>query len=400
MLATIKKGDIGEAVKVVQYLTGYSERNKADGVFDDSFLEYFINWQETHGVEPNGICDKKSLSVIAKSLPTCSTSKNKTSAYTCAIQIILGGLEVDGIYGSKTKNAVAAFQAANGLEVDGICGKKTWACLLGAGEISPVVPEGKIINKCVYYCQWDNRWKNIKYSIYTSAQTIGNSGCGTTSMAMIVATFCDKSITPVEMSALAVKKGYRTKNSGTDPGFFKYVFEHYDGFSQYLPTKSLPTIKSALAQGALVIVNVNNNDDNFWTKHGHYIVAVGYDQNGYIYANDPNKTSHPRKQKEDKFKLCMKGAWIFWPDNNDDIEEPKPQESSKNDLASGNGNKVLISGGDCNIRSIASTSGRIVGVAKEGSILDYGGQTAANGWLLVSGNAGSGWVSNKYAHLI
>ena len=56
--------------------------------------------------------------------------------------------------------------------------------------------------------------------------------------------------------------------------------------------------------------------------------------------------------------------------------------------------------GDCNIRTIASTSGRIVGVAKNGTIMDYGGQTAANGWLLISGDAGSGWVSNKYGHLI
>lgn len=398
MVSTIKKGDIGEAVKVIQYLTGYSERNKADGVFDDSFLEYFVNWQETHGLEPNGVCDEKSLKAIVKILPTCSTSKNKTSAYACAIQIILGGLEVDGIYGSKTKNAVAAFQAANGLEVDGICGQKTWTCLLGACEFSSAVPDGKVINKCVYYCQWDSRWKNIKYSTHTSEQTIGNSGCGTTSAAMIIATFCDPKITPVEMSALAVKKGYRTENSGTDAGFFKYIADQYAQIGQFTPSKSLATIKSALSHGALVIVNVNNKDNNFWTKHGHYIVAVGYDQNGCIYANDPNKTSHPRKQKEDKFVLCMKGAWIFWPvesDNGDPANEPAPEKPQTS-----NGKKVMISGGDCNIRTIASTSGRIVGVAKNGTIMDYGGQTAANGWLLVSGDAGSGWVSNKYGHLI
>ena len=33
--------------------------------------------------------------------------------------------DVDGIYGSKTKNAVEKFQAKNGLNVDGIAGKKT-----------------------------------------------------------------------------------------------------------------------------------------------------------------------------------------------------------------------------------------------------------------------------------
>lgn len=399
MLVTIKKGDIGDSVKVAQYLTGYSERNKADGVFDDSFLEYFINWQREHNLDADGVCGEKLRGAIVKTLPTCSTSKYKTSAYTCAIQIILGGLEVDGIYGTKTKNAVAAFQSANGLEVDGVCGPKTWACLVGVEEITPVVPEGKIINKCVYYCQWDSRWKDIKYSTYTSQQTIGNSGCGTTSAAMIIATFCDPKITPVEMSALAVKKGYRTKNSGTDAGFFKYIANQYAEIGQFASTKSLATIKSALSQGALVIVNVNSNDNNFWTKKGHYIVAVGYDQVGYMYANDPNKTSHPRKQKEDKFNLCMKGAWIFWPavDDGSGDSAPVPEQPQTQPTE---GRKVMISGGDCNIRSIASTSGRILGVAKNGTIMEYGGQTAANGWLSVSGEAGAGWVSNKYAHLI
>lgn len=36
---------------------------------------------------------------------------------------------VDGIFGSKTKAAVLAFQKANGLGVDGIVGPLTWAKL-------------------------------------------------------------------------------------------------------------------------------------------------------------------------------------------------------------------------------------------------------------------------------
>ncbi|MEA5059566.1 MAG: peptidoglycan-binding protein [Candidatus Pelethousia sp.] len=36
---------------------------------------------------------------------------------------------LDGIFGSKTNNAVLAFQQAKGLIVDGICGPKTWAAL-------------------------------------------------------------------------------------------------------------------------------------------------------------------------------------------------------------------------------------------------------------------------------
>lgn len=40
-------------------------------------------------------------------------------------------LNCDGIWGSRTEEALRAFQAAKGLEADGICGKRTWAALLG-----------------------------------------------------------------------------------------------------------------------------------------------------------------------------------------------------------------------------------------------------------------------------
>ena len=38
-------------------------------------------------------------------------------------------LEIDGIYGEQTKQAVIDFQKMNGLEVDGIIGRFTWLAL-------------------------------------------------------------------------------------------------------------------------------------------------------------------------------------------------------------------------------------------------------------------------------
>lgn len=52
------------------------------------------------------------------------------------------------------------------------------------------------------------------------------------------------------------------------------------------------------------------------------MVAIGFDDT-YIYANDPNKSSAPRKQAQDKFQKCMKNAFLFWPKKK--AEEPKPE---------------------------------------------------------------------------
>lgn len=54
----------------------------------------------------------------------------------------------------------------------------------------------------------------------------------------------------------------------------------------------------------------------------HYITAIGFDSDGYIYANDPNKSAHPRKQKQDKFAKCLKQAFIFWPKSKEATSVP------------------------------------------------------------------------------
>lgn len=312
-MKTIRLNDSGNEIKVAQYLTEYCERNKATDIFDVAFEGHIKKWQEKNGLIADGIIGSKTWEVIANTAKTCSTSKNSKSVYACAIQIIVGGITVDGIFGKNTKKAVSTFQSASKLVADGIVGPKTWKVLLGVSQDSGTVPDEKVINNCVHYLQWDKRWKNVKYSTHTSEQTIGNSGCGPSSMAQIMATFIDKNITPVEMCKLAVDNGYRTYNDGTDWGFFKFVANKYTGFSKFAKTSSVSTLKAALKEGALAVTSMNSNDNHFWTTGGHFVTAIGYDSNGYIYANDPNKSSAPRKQHQDKFKSCMKQAFIFWP---------------------------------------------------------------------------------------
>ena len=64
-----------------------------------------------------------------------------------------------------------------------------------------------------YYSQIDSRWSAKMYSsVGNASQTIGSSGCGPTSAAMIV-TACRGSITPDLMADLFVKHGFRFANN-------------------------------------------------------------------------------------------------------------------------------------------------------------------------------------------
>ena len=71
------------------------------------------------------------------------------------------------------------------------------------------------------------------------------------------------------------------------------------------------------------------------------------------------------------------------------LEEQKPT-----------GKIVLISGGNCYIRTAPNTDGKVLGVAHKGETLPYGGQVSDTGWLLVQYKNQNAWVSGKYSHLI
>lgn len=303
MLKTIKQGSAGDLVKVAQYLSGFADREKADGVFNANFVAHVCTWQRTNNLTPDGVIGKDTWTKIAEKAPLCTTSKNKTSAATCAVQILVGGLTVDGIYGSKTKKAVAAYQSSKGLEADGKCGAKTWASLITGEAVKKVG-----FKQPKDFKQYDSKWASKMFSATgNKSQTMKSSGCGPTAAANVVATLKDSSVTPWTLAQIAMNKGYRTANSGTSWSFFKYIAGQY-GFSKFVQTSSIETMKACLDAGGYAVASMG---PGYWTKGGHYITPWKY-EGGYIYCNDPASSSR-KKQKESDFKKQRKQFFCFYP---------------------------------------------------------------------------------------
>lgn len=64
-----------------------------------------------------------------------------------------------------------------------------------------------------YYSQLDSRWRSKMYSsVGNSSQTIGTSGCGPASAAMVVSSI-KGNITPDQMAEVYTKYGYRSSKS-------------------------------------------------------------------------------------------------------------------------------------------------------------------------------------------
>lgn len=120
-----------------------------------------------------------------------------------------------------------------------------------------------------YYSQIDSRWKNHVYTaIGDNSQTIGTSGCGPTSAAMVV-TAIKGTITPPEMADLFVQYGYRSANSGTYWSAFRWVADVFD--IEYQETSSLDTAINLLKNNNYVIASVGNG---LFTSGGHFIVLT------------------------------------------------------------------------------------------------------------------------------
>jgi len=123
--------------------------------------------------------------------------------------------------------------------------------------------------------------KDVVYSSTGSSQTIGNSGCGPATAAMVVAQWRDKTVTPKTLAEYALNNGFRTVNSGTSLGFFTAISHKYS--LNLAKTYSTDDVVDALKKGALVIASMGKG---YWTNGGHYILLYQV-QGDYIYAHDP-----------------------------------------------------------------------------------------------------------------
>ena len=157
---TLKEGSRGDAVKALQqklirlgYLSG-----AADGIYGGSTKAAVTAFQKANGLTADGAAGAKTLSAVDAAIAAQNTQtgadallkKGSSGDAVKALQqnlIQLGYLtgEADGVYGTATKNAVRAFQAASGLSADGAAGASTLAAIrsaIAAVDAASMLKEG------------------------------------------------------------------------------------------------------------------------------------------------------------------------------------------------------------------------------------------------------------------
>ncbi len=147
----------------------------------------------------------------------------------------------------------------------------------------------------MYYNQMDERWADIMYG---TSSTIGQGGCGPTSMAIVVSTLTGEAHDPVELAQWSVANGHRCEGNGSYHSLIPAASAAY-GLSC---EKNLDAqgIVDALSSGKLVVVIMSKG---LFTNGGHFIVLRGVTSEGKILVADP--ASYGRSEQEWDLSIIM-----------------------------------------------------------------------------------------------
>lgn len=249
-----------------------------------------------------------------------------------------------------------------------------------------------------YYNQTDSRWNSHMYSsVGNASQTIGTSGCGPTSAAMVV-TAIKGTITPDTMGDLFVKYGYRSTNNGTYWSAFRWVADVFD--IGYQECSSLDTAVNLVRNNNYVICSVGNG---LFTTGGHFIVIVGIEgdtlkiYDPYLYAGKFDTSTRRGKVTVsgntvycsiDNFRNYANYKGFFAYQHSGNV-----QENTGNVITSSYTRYVSTNSKNLNVRSGAGTNYRVVGSLRKGTAVTV---AETNGsWSRITGPV-SGWVSSSY----
>lgn len=247
-----------------------------------------------------------------------------------------------------------------------------------------------------YYSQIDSRWKNHMYSsVSDSSQTIGTSGCGPTSAAMVV-TAIKGTITPPEMADLFVNNGYRSASNGTYLSAFRWVADVFD--IGYQETYNLDMAVNLLKDNNYLIVSVGNG---LFTTGGHLMVITGI-EGDTLKIYDPYLYSGKFETSTRRGKVTVSGNTVYCSVDNFRRyanytrffaykHDGNIQENTGNVTTSTYTRYVKTSTGvGVNVRSGPGTGYGKVVVADGTSVIVY--ETSGN-WSRIGTNR---WVSSDY----
>lgn len=149
------------------------------------------------------------------------------------------------------------------------------------GDIITYDTVGKGVKKVVYYNQGEDPWATMSYG----ASTIKASGCGPTSLAIVISTLTGQTVTPEMTCAFSIANGEYIYGLGTCHSFPMNAAHHWGLNCERVGKDRMGDVVNALKDGKMV-VEICEAYTITGSGSGHFIVLTGVTKDGYITIAD------------------------------------------------------------------------------------------------------------------
>ena len=133
----IKSGSRGNFVFLLQFILNnqYGANLSVDGIFGNNTRNAVLKFQQENSLSADGIVGPNTWKTLLTLPAYPLLREGSRGAYVTLLQQLLESYlipvgTIDGIFGSRTENAVRQFQQDNNLAVDGLVGNNTWNALV------------------------------------------------------------------------------------------------------------------------------------------------------------------------------------------------------------------------------------------------------------------------------
>lgn len=132
----LRRGSDNNFVFLLQFiLNQYGNNLTVDGIFGSNTERAVRTFQQNNGLSVDGIVGQNTWRTLLNLPPYPLLRRGNSGAYVTFLQQLLESYlipvgTIDGIFGSRTENAVRQFQQDNNLSVDGVVGNNTWNALV------------------------------------------------------------------------------------------------------------------------------------------------------------------------------------------------------------------------------------------------------------------------------
>ena len=258
----------------------YADKHN-NGKWQDVNLQTNFLWYEvTDGTEKvyNAVGALKGASTLEDAVTQWELKFERAAAFEANIpaRVKYAQAVVNAVKSGKIGNGEITSPAQTGDSSAGALQAATSDCpQSGAGGESTSVDGFVVYNQC------DKAWGANPYG--STGKTICSSGCGPSTMAMIITAFTKKRVTPAQTVAYANTKGLYIPGSGSSWSVAPVLAEHW-GLGSKKISKSVSAVNAALKGGAMVAMS--GTGPKPFTSKGHYITIRGITSDGKWQIGD------------------------------------------------------------------------------------------------------------------